>query len=127
MYDYRKEVKNDILECIEDNYTTEEIISNLSNREEWQEQLNDELWTADSVTGNGSGSYFFSRYKAEVALCHNLCLLAEALEEFGYTIADLLKRGAEWADVTIRCYLLYECLSDALDALEEKHGVYIPS
>ena len=113
-YNYFEAVKNAVLDYINEN----EIKVTTSNKDELAEQLHDDLWTNDSVTGNGSGSYFFNTWKAEEALCHNLDLLGEACEEFGST-ADILKDGAEACDVTIRCYLLPQAISEALDELEE--------
>ncbi len=78
------------------------------------------MWTEDRVTGNGSGSYTFNRYQAEEYICHNLNLLGEALDDFGGSAADILKDGAEAADVTIRCYVLNAAISKALDDLEEE-------
>ena len=52
-YNYREQVKSDILDYIAEN----EIKVTASNREEVAEQLQDELWANDSVTGNASGSY----------------------------------------------------------------------
>jgi hypothetical protein len=113
-YNYFEAVKNAVLDYINEN----EIKVTTSNKDELADSLNDDLWANDSVTGNGSGSYFFNTWKAEEALCHNLDLLGEACEEFGST-ADLLKDGAEACDVTIRCYLLPQAISEALDELEE--------
>ena len=113
-YNYFEAVKNAVLDYINEN----EIKVTTSNKDELAEQLHDDLWANDSVTGNGSGSYFFNTWKAEEALCHNLDLLGEACEEFGST-ADLLKNGAEACDVTIRCYLLPKAISEVLDELEE--------
>jgi hypothetical protein len=113
-YNYFEAVKNAVLDCINEN----EIKVTTSNKDELADSLNDDLWANDSVTGNGSGSYFFNTWKAEEAICHNLDLLGEACEEFGST-ADLLKDGAEACDVTIRCYLLPQAISEALDELEE--------
>ena len=118
MYDYREAVKSDILDYIEENYTPEEIREELADRDEWEQRLNDDLWVCDSVTGNGSGSYYCNAYRAEEALCHNWDLLNDALLEFGCTDCNPIEKGAEWCDVTIRCYLLGECLAAALDELE---------
>lgn len=114
MYNYREAVKEDIL-----TYINEEIdFSDFETLEDLEQYLNEELWTCDSVTGNASGSYYCNAWKAEEALCHNLDLLAEALEEFGGSL-DILKDGAEVADVTIRCYLLNEAIAEALEEIEE--------
>lgn len=115
MYDYRLAVAEDVREYINENIDLKEY---KGRREELEEKLNDDLWIADSVTGNGSGSYFFNTYKAEEALMHNLDLLAEACDEFGSGV-DILKDGAEACDVTIRCYLLSGCIAEVLDELSD--------
>lgn len=115
MYDYKEAVKNDVLQYIKD----EIDFSEFDTLEELEQYLNDELWTVDSVTGNASGSYTFNAWEAEENICHNLDLLAEALEEFGGSL-DILKDGAESADVTIRCYLLAGAIAEALEELEEE-------
>ena len=115
-YDYRQAVRDDILDYI----TEHDIQVTDKNREEVQGFLYDTLFVEDSVTGNASGSYTFNTWKAEEYLCHNLDLLAEAIDEFGAdagTYKDCIE-SAETADVTIRCYLLTECLSSVLDELE---------
>ena len=104
-YNYYEAVKNDALEYIKEN--------NLQDKS--QEELYDELFLADSVTGNASGSYYCNTYKAEEALTHNLDLLKEALNEFGDDFNDALERGAEYCDVTIRCYVLGQVLADVLE------------
>lgn len=119
-YDYKQAVKDDVIEYIKDNYTEEEISERLTDPQGWAEDLNEALWTADSVTGNASGSYYCNAWKAEEAICHNLDLLGEALQEFG-SGADYLERGAEACDVTIRCYLLYSAIEEALEDLAEEY------
>lgn len=119
-YDYNEAMREDIREYIAENYEREEIAEKLLDRDEWEEKLRDDLWTEDSVTGNASGSYTFSTWTAEENLCHNAGLLEDALREFGCESADILERGAEWCDVTIRCYLLAEVLSEVLDEYESE-------
>lgn len=111
-YDYFQAVKEDVLNYIQKN----EIVITEENREEVEGQLNEDCWMADSVTGNASGSYTFSTWQAEENLCHNFSLLAEALQEFGYDI-NYIERGAEACDVTIRCYLLSQCITSAIDEI----------
>lgn len=82
------------------------------------DELYDDLFIEDSITGNASGSYTFSTYQAEENICHNMDLLKEALEEFGGNYAEALERGAEYCDVTIRCYLLGQVLNDVLKELD---------
>ena len=126
-YNYYQAMRDDVMEYIKDNYTQDELKDNLSTKEEemeFEQQLNEELWVCDSVTGNASGSYTFNAYKAEENLCHNLDLLKDAIEEFGGDLANALEKGAEFCDVTIRCYLLsttiWECLDIIKDELEEE-------
>lgn len=126
-YNYRQAMRDDVMEYIKDNYTSEELKEHLSTKQgeqDFLEQLDNEMWVCDSVTGNGSGSYTFSTYQAEENLCHNLDLLKEALEGFEGDYAKALEEGAEYCDVTIRCYLLHttiwECLDIIKDELEEE-------
>lgn len=123
MYIYRENVKEDIRNYINEmlevgQYELKDFVEASENFELF-DALYEEMWIADSVTGNASGSYTFSTWEAEENLCHNLDLLEEAIEEFGGNM-DVLKDGAETCDVTIRCYLLSECLWSVLGDLEEE-------
>lgn len=109
MYNYLEEIKNDIME----NYDTDYLLETSEN------QLYDEMWTDDSITGNASGSYTFSTYQAEENIAHNMDLLKEALQEFGGDFGEALERGAEYCDVTIRCYLLGQAISEVKEEIEE--------
>lgn len=115
-YDYREAVKNDIRNYIDENIDFRDF----EDLDELGEQLNDDLFVEDSVTGNASGSYTFNNYEAEENLCHNLDLLGEALEEFGCGPDYLIEQGAEACDVTIRCYLLGGCISEVMEEIEEE-------
>ena len=46
--------------------------------------------------------------------------LEDACNEFGQDIGEAVKQGAEYCDVTIRCYLLGQAISAAIDELEEE-------
>ena len=115
-YNYREAITADVLEYIRENIDLEEW---RGKRDELGEQLNDDLWIADSVTGNASGSYYCNAWRAEEAIAHNWDLLTEAMMELCDGV-DILEKGAEWCDATIRCYLLNSCISDALDELEDE-------
>ena len=115
-YNYLEAVTNDAKAAILENMDMWEW----HNREELEENANDWLWTADEVTGNASGSYTFSTWQAEENLCHNMDELEDACNEFGQDIGEAVKHGAEYCDVTIRCYLLGQAISAALDELEEE-------
>ena len=112
-YNYYEAVKDDVMKYIENEIDFAEFDS----LEELEEKLNDDLWTVDSVTGNASGSYTFNTYEAEENISHNWDLLAEALEEFG-SDENPISKGAEWCDVTIRCYLLAPTITEVLEELE---------
>lgn len=122
-YNYLEQVTADAKEAILENmeYWT------FDDREELEEVAHDELWVDDSVTGNGSGSYYCNAWKAEEALCHNWDLLAEACEDFGQDIGEAFERGVEACDVTIRCYLLSQAIAAALDELEEEGKISYPA
>ena len=105
-HDYFEEMKEDI----------KEYLQNTNERDFGV--LYDEMFIDDSITGNASGSYTFSTWQAEENIAHNMDLLSEAMEEFGNSPADM-QNGAEWCDVTIRCYLLGQVLQEVLEELEE--------
>ena len=93
--DYYKQVIRDTLEekIAEGDETKEEILKR------WEEGD-----TQDDF-GNMTGSRFCNAYKAQEALKEagspgddDLCNL---LEDVGYTVADVVKRGAEVADVIL--------------------------
>ena len=118
-YNYRETVRDDVIEQVKDGYKENSLrIYKEEGREALEEYLNDELWVDDQVTGNASGSYTFNTWEAEENLCHNMSLLEEACDEFGQDVGEAVKRGAEYCDVTIRCYLLGSAISEAIDELE---------
>lgn len=123
-YNYYEAVKADVEQWIEDNMDLEaDIINgNYSDIDEVKEYLNDTLWTEDSVTGNASGSYTFSTYQAEENLAHNWDLIEEVAGNFGYDpiIKAGYEYGAEWWDVTIRCYYLGQAIEEVLEDLEDE-------
>ena len=118
-YNYLEAVIEDVKQYIEDEIDLTEW---RGNRDGLEEQLNDYLFVNDSVTGNASGSYYCNTWKAEEALAHNLELIEEVAEEWGIepTISAGYEHGAEWWDVTIRCYYLGQAIGEVLDDLEEE-------
>ena len=120
-YNYLEQVTSDAKEAILEYMDG----WNFNDRDELEQIANDNLWTDDGVTGNASGSYYCNAWKAEEAICHNWDLLEEAIDEFGGD-TDILKHGAEYCDVTIRCYLLGQAISAVLDELEEEGKINYP-
>ena len=118
-YDYYKAVKEDAIDAI-----IEGVNWNGVEYLEDEDKIYDDLWIDDGVTGNGSGSYTFSSWKAEENVCHNLDLLGEALSEFGCDGREM--NDGEWADVTIRCYVLGQVIGEAIEEaralIEESEG-----
>lgn len=115
-YNYFESVKEDVKNYIEEN----EIKVTADNRAEVEEQLNEDLFVNDSVTGNASGSYTFNAWQAEENLCHNMDLLEDACNEWGDDLGEVVQRGAETCDVIIRCYLLAQAIAEVLDEIEEE-------
>lgn len=116
-YDYRQQVKSDILDYIKNNNIN---FRDFKNLRELKEYIKYKVWNEDCVTGVGSSSYFCDGYKAEEAVAHNWGLLKEAVEAFGYYNVNVIEKGAEWADLTIRCYLLDECIEEVLKEIKNK-------
>jgi hypothetical protein len=104
-YDYKKAVKNDIREYLED-----KGVGYVDPMGDKRQELEDEMFISDSVTGNASGSYTLNAWIAEENLCHNTELLKEAIENFCGELKD-----AESNDVLIRCSLLNQCLTEVLN------------
>lgn len=113
-YNYIEALKNDIRQYMEDN----ESYLNYTDKEDLEEQLNDLLWTADSVTGNASGSYTFNRAEAKEYVMDNMPLAVDAFREFDQIekFADYIAdENYEAIDVIIRCFLLGQVIADVLE------------
>ena len=123
MYDYLEAMKADIIDYIKHDAELDRD-DLIYNRDQLEEKLNDDLWINDSITGNASGSYTFNSYIAKEYVTDNEDLCREALQEFctdADTIAEKFLNGEwEWFDVTIRCYLLGQAISAALDEIAEE-------
>lgn len=117
-YNYKKSIKEDIREYIRGNIADEEIERLFARKD--IETLSNIMWREDSVTGNGSGSYTFNSMKAkEYVLDDGLDYLRDMLLEGWYDYESFSKifmdENWEHYDVSIRCYLLWECIEEVLD------------
>ena len=117
-YDYMDSLKNAIRSYLEDEFI--DCMERLEDdRDELEQKLYDDLWINDSVTGNGSGPYTFNRQKAKENVIDNMDLLAEMADAFCVELSELGERFKnedwEWFDVSIRCYLLGQAISEVLD------------
>ena len=121
-YDYREAVKADIREWLQENRSLDELKDDLSadNGIAFMD-LYDEMFCVDSITGNASGSYTFSRWQAEENLCHNLDLLEDAQRfyDIRLDLNDPETCDPETCDVTIRVYLLNDCLYEVLEEIKD--------
>ena len=118
-YNYREHLKADVVDSL-DMF----VPHSYDDVEEFKEHLDERLWVEDSVTGNGSGSYTFSREDAKENVLANLDLLHEAMEDFGVTDEEIGKRFMaddwEWFDVVIRCSLLSGVCEEVAEEYKDK-------
>lgn len=120
-YDYMDSLKSSINDYLENE--VDDYMERLEDdRDDFEMDLFDDLWTVDSVTGNGSGSYTFNSQKAKENVVGNMDLVIEMASMFDINNEELGKRFMnedwEWFDVSIRCYLLGQAISEVLDELE---------
>ena len=122
-YDYEGAVLEDVKAAILESLRNGQYVD-YDDLEDAQEAIQEDLWADDGVTGNASGSYTFSTFMAELYLVGNGDLYDEALEEFDGEYDS----SPEARDVTIRCHLLGNAISEALEsediiaAFEEAKG-----
>ena len=118
MYSYKETVKTDIKGWMDDH--SEELEG--LDRSGVFEVVYDACWVADEVTGNASGSYTFSRYEARRNFFEDDDsdeYISQMIED-GFSTAEevgqkVSESNWEWLDVSIRCWLLSQCLSEVLD------------
>lgn len=118
-YDYYKNVREDIKQCLNE-WLDFDRINDYSDIDEVISAVYDDFFNSDSVTGNGSGSYTFNSWVAEENLCHNMDLLKESLDELGGELNDYID-SAEACDVTIRCYVLGQLVGEVVKEFVEEH------
>ena len=120
MYNYLEEMVDDIINYTLMTYTDDDF----NDPDFWSWRLYDELWVESCITGNGeAGPYFSSTAKAREAVFgnpENIDLLCNALEEFGADADSYRKamKNANYADTTIRCFLLSQAIEMAKERME---------
>lgn len=121
MFNYNEAVKADVIDYIKENFSDEELAEKLEDKDSFSDELNDTLWTEDSVTGNASGSYTFNTWKAKEYVFDDTETVQEALKEFcvdAETVAEkFLDEDWEYFDVTARCYVLSSAIYEALEEI----------
>lgn len=121
-YDYYKAVTNDIKEWLK-NYS--DIPEEELNDRDVADRVYDEVFSEDSVTGNGPYGYATEEQCSEY-LSNNFYLIYEAMRDYcldddndfishHYEMKDL----ARFFDCVIRCYILPQCVEKAINELKE--------
>ena len=112
--DYKNEIQQDVLQYAEE---SKDYFDSL-------ESFRDSCFLADSITGNGSGSYTFNAEQAKENI--EDLLFSDELEsmfsEFGYDSIPYSK-GPEFIDVSIRCFLLDEVINKNEEEIKELLGL----
>lgn len=127
MYDYLEAIMDDVKDWISEN--DEDVKAHydaydgdIDGLYEW---LEEELWTCDSVTGNGSGSYTFNKEDAkEYVISDDGISNLKAMTDEGYieydTIGEkVVNEDWEYLDVSIRCCKVSEAIRRVLDDLAD--------
>ena len=111
-YDYDQAVYDDVWSWVKEKLDNDELPH--LTKDELKEWLEEELFTNDNVTGNGSGSYTFNRYTAEKYICHNIEYIFDKIKEIGH-IDDENFIDPEELDVIMRCALLNEAIDKVVE------------
>lgn len=126
MYNYYRAMKEDVKEMINEcEFCGYGELYSVDDLADW---IQETAWNDDSVTGNASGSYTFSRVEAKANVLDNMDLLLEMAESFGETAEQIgqhfLNEDWEYFDVSIRCYILgevaYSVAAEVIDELREE-------
>lgn len=116
-YNYLEAVCDDVREVIVESWA--DRFAKFKTLDELREALYGELWSLDTVTGRPSASYTCSPWQAEEYLAHNWGVLEKACAAFGADMGEVVKKGAENADVLIRCYYLGAAIDKVLPDFEK--------
>lgn len=111
------EVRDDLKQMIIDNYPTRKALEEAD-----RDTIYDEAFITDSVTGNGSGSYYFNTEKSRENVMNNEEVVEEMIDEFG---VDMKEHWNDWEflDVSCRCYLLEQVdIEEVIQEIKEENG-----
>ena len=106
-------------ECVLED--AQEIITDeFENYYDFQDLFN-VLRDEDSVTGNGSGSYYFNAYRAEEEIAGVVFdyEVNSEIKEYGYEDGLPVKKGAEFCDVLVRLLALEAQYSELEEYYDE--------
>ena len=122
-YNYEKALIKDIKEYITNNTSQWADPKEIDDiHEYWYDILQEE----DEVTGNGGG-WYAKEEECEEMIAHNIQLAFEACNEFSVDLKEIRdaasnNQAARYLDCAIRCYLLGNCLTQALEELNDEMG-----
>lgn len=121
--DYRKQVADSVRDYLDDDNNDLSIDEDEGTID--RDELYDDMWIADDVTGNGSGSYTFNAHEAAENVAEVIWTdeFDEMCGEYSTSLAKL--GGPEAADVSIRCWLLGEVMDDVLDDWADEHDLRV--
>lgn len=114
IYDYREAVSRALLGMVKKNIYNYVGLS----EDDLRVRIGDDAWIDDSVTGNGSGHLSGKDTDYDKNLYGNIELLGEALEELNSGPDFLRNYGARGCDASIRCYLIPQCMNEAVEYVE---------
>ena len=117
---YLTETIDNVIEMVTDNYSAFDFDG--MTPESIKEKIYDDAWGDDSVTGNASGSYYFSTEKSREAVETDRDTVEDALRDFCVEADEIGRRfldgDYEYFDVTARCYVLGEAVEEAYKKLD---------
>jgi hypothetical protein len=120
--EYLKETIENVIEMVKFNYTAMDFDG--MTPDAVKEKIYDDAWIDDAVTGNGSGSYYFSNSKSRDAVEADRDTVEAALREFCVETDEIGRRfldgDYEYFDVTARCYVLGEAVEKAYNELDNE-------
>lgn len=116
---------NDLLADIRDWVDYNIDYTKYDSIEDLRDYLNDELWSVDSVTGNGSIGYYANNKDAKERFVEDgIDGFYTIREEWGIpkseVLQHLLNSDWNWFDATIRCFLLGQCIDVVLEDIREE-------
>jgi len=117
---YLTETTENVIEMVKDSYTAADFDGMTPGAV--KEKIYDDAWIDDAVTGNGSGSYYFSATESREAVEADRDTVVEALKDFCIEADKIGRRfldgDYEYFDVTARCYVLGEAIEEAYKKLD---------
>ncbi len=121
-YDYRKVITNELIDWIVNQTDLMKDNRSALYDDDISNWIYDEVFTEDSITGNGIYGYAREEQCCEY-VASNLDLYFEAAREFDDfptgEVAWTSRNPGQHMDATIRCYLLGECIEKALEELRK--------